>query len=83
MTFFLEHRTLKCGNKYDLKARPDLSAQEEQSTAASDPNVAERFSGANMELSPDLNEERIKANLEHLHAQITALTQMMDRLAKL
>ena len=30
-------------------------------------------------LSPDIIEERIKANLEPLHTQIFALTEMMDR----
>ena len=30
--------------------------------------------------SQDLVDERIKANLEPLHAQISSLTEMMDRL---
>ena len=33
-----------------------------------------------MRFSPDLVDEKIKASLELLHAQNTALTEMMDRL---
>ena len=33
-----------------------------------------------MRVSADLVDERIKTNLEPLHAQISALTEMMDRL---
>ena len=33
-----------------------------------------------MRFSPELVDEKIKASLELLHAQITALTEMMDRL---
>ena len=35
---------------------------------------------SSMRVSADLVDERIKANLEPLHAQISALTEMMDRL---
>ena len=34
----------------------------------------------NIRVSPELVDERIKASLEPLHAQISALTEMMDRL---
>ena len=34
---------------------------------------------SNIGFSPELVEERIKASLEPLHAQISALTEMMDR----
>ena len=43
MSFSLEHRALRSGNTYYKITRPETSAQEEQSTAASKPNVAERI----------------------------------------
>ena len=59
-----------------------MSAQEEQSTAASESNAAKRISRTSTEVSPELFKERIKANLEPLHAHITALTQMMNKLIR-
>ena len=59
-----------------------MSSHEDQSTAASELNAAERISEITLEFSPDLIDEKInpptRLNLEHLHAQVTALTQMMD-----
>ena len=82
MSFYLEHTTLRSGNTYNLKTRPEMSAQDEQSTAASEPNLAERISKTNADFSDDSIEDRIKANLEPIHAQITVLAQMMDKLIK-
>ena len=41
-----------------------MSAQEEQSTAASEPKVAEHFGGTSMEDSRDVMEEGLKAKLK-------------------
>ena len=43
-------------------------------------DASEQNYQTNTRFSPDMIEERIKANLEPLHAQISALTEMMDRL---
>ena len=80
MSCWLEHRTFRSGNTYDLKPCPEMSAQEEQTAAESEPNEAERISETGSDFSLDLIEERIEANLEVLHAQISTLTQMMDNL---
>ena len=41
--------------------------------------VTEGSEESNIGLSPVLVDERIKASLEPLHAQISALTEMIDR----
>ena len=63
-----------------MKTRPEMTAQEEQATAASKPNAAGRISETGTIFSPDLIEEKFKANLEPLHPQISGLKQMMDKL---
>ena len=57
-----------------------MSALEEQSTAASEPNAAERITETSIEFFPDVIEEKSKADLEPPHAQISALIRMMDNL---
>ena len=57
-------------------------AQDEQSIAASELNVAGRISEARMEFFPDLIEKRIKPNLELVYAETSALTHLMDKLIK-
>ena len=56
-----------------------MSNHEEQTTAASEPNAVETFCETGTEFPFDLFEERIKANLEPLNAQISALTLMMGK----
>ena len=66
MSFLLERRILRICNIYNLKTRPRISAHKEQPNAATEPYTAERIEEALTEFSPDLIEERIKANLELL-----------------
>ena len=80
MSFSLEHRTLISGIIYILKACPEMSAHQEQPNTASESHTAERIEEAVTEFSPDIIKERIKANLEPLHAQINILTQKMYKL---
>ena len=80
MSISLQHGTLGSGNTYKLETRPDMSSHEEQSTAASKPNVVNRIRETRTEFFPDLIKEKIKANLEAFQAQKSALTQMMDKL---
>ena len=79
MSFIPKYRTLRNGYTFDLQAHPKMSAPEKQSTAATDTNEAERRDETSTGFSTDVIERRIKANLEHLHARISALTQMMDK----
>ena len=80
MSFSHKYRTLKSGNFYDLDARPELSAHEEQTTTTFEMNESERNIETTTGFSPEMIEEKIKANLEPLHAQISTLTQMMGKL---
>ena len=80
MNFSFKYRTLRSSDTFNSQTRPEMSAHEEQSTVASEPNEAEQNDGTSSGCSADLIEERIKANLEPLHAQISSLVQMMDRL---
>ena len=80
MSFSLKYRTLRSGSIYDLHTHPEVSTDEEQTAAAAGLNEAERNHEINTRFSANLIEERIKASLEPLHAQIFALKQMMDKL---
>ena len=75
MNFSLERKTLGRGNTCDLKSCQEMSSDKEQSTAASEPNLAERNRKPAMKFFPDLNDKRITTNLEPLHPQISALTR--------
>ena len=68
MSFSLKYKTLRNGNTYYLQTRPEMSAHEELSTTASELNEAEQNNETSTGLSPGFIDERIKANLEHLHA---------------
>ena len=54
-----------------------MSAHEEEVTGEEETNARESNGESNF---PALFGERVKASLEPLHAQISALTEMMDRL---
>ena len=51
-----------------------MSGHKEQSTAASDLSEAEQDDEFSTGFSPDLIEGKVKANLEPLQSQISALT---------
>ena len=57
-----------------------MSAYEDETTREVETGEIEGSEENSMRFSPEFVEERIKASLEPLHAQITALTEMMDRL---
>ena len=57
-----------------------MSAQEEEATGEVETGTIEGNEESSIRFSLDLVDERIKANLEPSHAQIFALTEMMDRL---
>ena len=57
-----------------------MSTHENENTEVVESGVTEGSGESNIELFPELVEERIKASLEPLHPQISALTEMMDRL---
>ena len=51
-----------------------MSIQEEETTVAAEMNATEGYDGTSLGFSPDMIEERIKANFEPLLAQTSALT---------
>ena len=57
-----------------------MSTHENENTEVGESGITEGSEESNIGLSPDLVEERIKVSLEPLHAQISALTEMVDRL---
>ena len=59
-----------------------MSAHEEEVTGEIAADAVEGIEEGSMRLPPSLVDERIKANLELLHAQISALTEVMDRLVQ-
>ena len=56
-----------------------MSVYEEQPKKESEMHTADRIDKNGAEFSPDLIKERIKVNLEPLDAQISTLTQMMNK----
>ena len=57
-----------------------MTAQGEEATEGVEIDANERNDERSVRFSPDMIEERIKANLEMLLAQISALNEMMDDL---
>ena len=80
MSFSAESITLRRRNSYDLRTQPKMSTHVDEKTAVAETGTTEGYEESNVRLSPELVDERLKASLEPLLAQISALTEMMDRL---
>ena len=80
MSFSYEFKTLRSGNSYDSRTQPETSTHGGENTGEAETGIIEGNEENSMRFSPELIDERTKASLEPLHAQITALTEMMDRL---
>ena len=59
-----------------------MSAHEDETTREVETVEIDRSEGNSRRCSQELLDERIRANFEPLHAQITALTEMMHRLIR-
>ena len=57
-----------------------MSSHGDENTRGAETGIFEGSGENSIRFSPSLVDERIKAGLEPLHAQISALTEMMDRL---
>ena len=57
-----------------------MSAHEVEVTGEVEADANEGNEGSSVRFSPDLVDEKIKGSLEPLHAQISALTEIMDQL---
>ena len=73
-------KTLRSGNSYDSRAQSEMSAHEDEATGELETGTIEGNEENSVRFSPELVDERLKASVEPLHAQISALTEMMDRL---
>ena len=80
MSSSCESKTLRRGNLYDLRTQPKILRHGDENTGVAETGITEGSEEGHLRLSPELVDERIKASLEPLHAQISALTQMMDRI---
>ena len=80
MSFFGEFKTIESGNSYNLRTQPKMSTHGDENTGVAETGITEGSDEGHIRFSPELVDERIKASLEPRHAQISALTEMMDRL---
>ena len=80
MSFFYKFKTLRTWNSYDSGVQIEMSAHEEEVRGEAEMDATEGNEDNSIRVSPDLVDERIRASLEPLHAQISVLTEMMDRL---
>ena len=65
---------------YDSTTQPETSAPKNDTTGELETGTIEGSEENSIGFSSKLVNERIKASLEPVNAQITALTEMMDRL---
>ena len=79
MRFSYKFKTLRSGNSYDLRTQPKMSTHGDEITGEAEIGTIEGSEENSIRFFPELVDERIKASLEPLHAQISALTEMMDR----
>ena len=79
MSFFGEYKTFRSGNSYDLRTQPERSTHGDENTGVAETGITEGSEERHIRLSPELMDDKIKASLEPVHVQISALTEMMDR----
>ena len=80
MTFSCKFKTLRSGNLYDLRTQPKMSTHGDENTGEAETRIIEGNEEKSIRFFPELVDERIKASLEPLHAQISVFTEMMDQL---
>ena len=71
---------LRNGYSYDSRTLAEMSTQGDEDTGHAETGIFEGSDENGMRFSPEIEDERIKASLEPLHAQFPALTEMMDHL---
>ena len=80
MRFFYKLKTSRSGNSCDSNAQLEMSKPDEEVTREVEANAIEGNEENSVKFSSELVEESIRASLEPLHTQISALTEMMDHL---
>ena len=79
MSVSYKFRTSRSGNLYDSKAQLEMSGHEEDVTREVEADSTEGNEKNSVWFCLNLVVEKIRANPGPLHAQISALTEMMDR----
>ena len=79
MSFFYTFKTLRSGSTYDSSARLEMSAHAGEVTEEVAIDANEQNGERSSRFSSDKLEEKIRANLVPLHAQISILAKIMDR----
>ena len=82
MSFSYMCKNLRSGNAYELRTQPKMSTHGDENTGEAETGIIEGSEENSIRFFPELVDERIKASVEPLHAQISALTEMMDRLIR-
>ena len=80
MSFSYKFKTLRSGNSYDLGTQPKMSTHGDEIAGKAEIGRIEGSEEISFRFFPELVDERIKVSLEPLHAQISAITEMKDRL---
>ena len=80
MSISYKFKTLRSGNSHNSRTQPKMSTCRDENTGEAETGMIEVSEENSTRFSPELVDEKIKASLEPLHAQISALTQMMDSL---
>ena len=80
MGFSCQFKTLRSGNSYNLRIQSKVLTHGDENTGEMETGMIEGSEENSIRFSPELVVERIKASLEPLDAQISALAEMMDRL---
>ena len=80
MSFSHKFKTLRSGSSYDLRIQHKMSTHGVENTGEAEMGTMEDSEENSIRFSTELVDERIKASLEPLQAQTSALIEMMNRL---
>ena len=80
MSFSCKFKTLRIGNSHDSRTQSEMRANESENTGEAEMGIIEGSEENSTGFTSELADEKIKASLEPLHAQITAFAETMDRL---
>ena len=75
MSFSYKFNPLRSRNSYNARTQPEMSTHGDENTGEAETGMIEGSEENSIIFSPELVDERLKASLEPLHAQIAALTE--------
>ena len=80
MRFPCKFEKLRSGNSYDSRTQTKVLTHGDENSGQTKTRIFEGSEENSVRFFPELVDERIKDSLEPLHAQISALTEIMDRI---